>query len=1663
MGKSLINEIVTVDVGASTGISSGTGVYCTAVCIPSSFAASMVRYVGFATTTQRTSYPFLGVYDALTGERLAYSNTTIQYDKVGGIYPFVYTLSVPVNNTRSYADHPGLIFAFFNVNPPAEYVSIGVASMTLVKGATLNSAMSCAYSNLHDVNLPYVFTSETPDYNSRFVAFESPGSYNVWGVKDNGYNYNYLDINAGSTLAAFGTYANPEEGVILQANGGAVAVEQKSAAVAWRELQTKTMRNLYTSDGWVELLRFNLPDTWVWTKDCSIVPAEEKGKYYYTLCGRVLDGKLEWQFGNLVVGKYTASPITPGGDVPDLDMEYVLDEEGNIHIVYKDPNTGVIVDNSSVENSTSGSDSSDSGGAYTLIDRLSVLANMETDADGGCIKPLVRWAGKEASEKLMLAANGLLRASCEPVYIGMFNTTSSYSATGTVRITPTPTPGSDEVNPYCESGECQSESNTVSIMAREVSPVWFLFASIRDGLLHLVALEHTIAGADAYELYGTPPKFGCRYLRGMPPSNYRRFNTWKYTNFVTPPDEYVTYYPEPDPADEFAHPGGYYLNHLVTGDVDDSKYPVSADHMAEKCYNTPVKAWMLAHSKIDTTAKYVASINLAVFGSDNSVTVLDNSSKLNTAYIDNTQYNEYRWQWTGSTYAYVRNESSRYIASIEDSRYRGQTVSTIAYLPVGYRYGRDTAGYVNQALELVAAGKCIKFNNLVDTVAGSDALYIDANALVIPGTEPTSTADVFKYMDNVNAVLEDRATKIAVPSGAVLAYDACRLGEYDLQSIVPVSNDLGNGNVVITAASANAFRDAYEGCTLSGSWIGKRKISEFTLGLGTNDNSTFYSEARRSSLTGDLVIQYKFCLGISSEVPCSISSFSNVILDDAVMYVINKETTLSNLTVYSGDSGMLALEDIGTGGVTIGKLRVNGNVAMANNNGATVNIGGVIGKGSVYIQSLPTATAGVDVSDLPLIHTGNSAGVITYIMSSTQGFLGDIYYSNSNAKLVSADEEGVVDVPVSTFYISSGCSLTGSKISSYRVKAGHNSGVAGTSKLSAVAAELDGTFTNSGIVEIASNVYVNNKLINSGVLTADEIHVRGPIEDSGTLNIEALVIAADVCKEHAGVFTKCAENVELVNVATGETKVVTEADDFRFILKCDASSSTVIGQEKLIYESTEMDLYYHLVGASGVKEYLFDNKDTTDLSDTPYKQDETVYAIDPTLNRSYKAIETWQGFVPGAAIPGTYLEEYNGEDTLDLDALYGGIECSCCTELPPEDCCGMPEDDSEHPEDEFDDIWNGQHGDISTSSLSDEGEEGEDDSLDTEGEEEEEEEEEDCQCGGGGFDIGGGGGENPESKRCDPKSAKVRHHVYKYISNDPNISISTFNDTNATAIPSSLAKGHDIYLNNVKVTSLLNCESTMTATAVPDMSASYSAPGGLTSVLGYTLSLSGNPLTCDVYYAGSYNGNPPRKGTATAKVVQNDIEFTATAKFKGVRVGAKTRLKVNSSSGLVAQETSAAKLMQRPKGEDCYYIQVHVIKLTTTKSLQQAVAQEIVSKGFIKAEFKSDTKVTIEHVQRDTSAPALPAGNPTIEVTCSNATLKPSYTGYGALPFAISSVALSSTKPIPAAGCSITASVAGVDEEHQKWDYVDAGGTKVSAVPSVPQGAMATYTTTLKI
>ena len=753
------------------------------------------------------------------------------------------------------------------------------------------------------VAMPYVFTRQSSGDAGDLPAFDSIGQYPVLGIPTDVFLGNYINIDAGQPLAVFNDSAAE---TFSSTNGGAVAVNQISEETAWSQLIAKKYRNLYTGQGWAELLSFPMPANWVWD-DCSIKP--EGG--VYKLCGRVVNGCLEWQFGNLVEG----SAPSDAGDVYRLQWNAGVKKWESVVVT----SSGEIVDSASA----AGYDDMRTSYTSMLADAVSASATAFTE-------PMLRWAGDTVSKANMLDGNGKLKVSCEPIYLGMFNVSGSYLAKSVIETLPS--------QPGCEE-TCSASEDTFYKALTEVSPVWFLFASIRDGLINLVAIEHKIdegeplgigtsdsSVTNPYELYGDKPIFnGKRVTADVPPGSYGKFNIWKYTNLLTPEELYVTYREAP-PAE--GYPAGWYYSWPEDGQNGDNGvyYPIPDSIMEAKCYRVPCPRWMEWHSVIDDTS-YPINIALCQFNRNSStgsieVVTFNNKSLSNRGFIDNTLSREYRWQKYGNTWSYASYADSEYVASLSDSSFTGTVVTGTAYLPLGFRHSKSYAGYANQTLAMTVGGKCVRFEQQEIARQGGVSPYIEQNTYYIVNMEsPVYSSAAFAQLDKASSFVS--VDNLALPTGSLFVYDT--LPDFNLEQFTVPADDIGDGTIMVRKEASYEFENKNIIIIEGESSVGT--VSEFTFGVGIlhgpSDPGTVYMGpvpgGLHSSYTGTLVLQYEFRLGVTYDpmYNSSLKSFSRIVMDNARMTIRNAETDLNNIEVLGGEVGILKMDSVSSTSIVL--------------------------------------------------------------------------------------------------------------------------------------------------------------------------------------------------------------------------------------------------------------------------------------------------------------------------------------------------------------------------------------------------------------------------------------------------------------------------------------------------------------------------------------------------------------------------------------------------------------------------------------------------------------------------------------------------------------------------------------------------------------------------
>ena len=531
-----------------------------AFCLPRDFMLPKVSIVSFIVDTVPDVIPYLGIYNAATGELVTYSNYLLPCT---GTSEDTHKLVYKTNDVIEVgSEDPGFIFAFYNEVPPHKcYPSPGALEVVLRNGAVLEYTVDTAWSiteTSESNQMPYVELSpgvmytddDELDCTAVYIPYDELGESIVSVLGNTKFYGTFVNTDAGVI-----TYNAPDSS-LHSSNASAVAVYSSiTPSVSIDQLESGRFHNLYVEDGWRKLLTFKLPDNWEWDV-CSIRP---NSRNEYTLCGRVHHGALEWQFGNLV-----SDAGTPAADEAYEKLVF-NNETGQWEVVIIDP--------------------SDSGGGEpsSTVSSLEGFVDCVTSTRGSFSAPILRWAGEEESKKTMLK-DGKLRASCEPVYLGMFNLSMSYLAGIVYDVVDDP-----DCDKTCDFSSNQSYYEAV----QEVSPVWFLFASTKNDALNIVAIEHKIYAGEMdgtwqvpeditnpYDLYGPPPKVLDKYCEGKPPVSYENFRIWLYTNFILPPPNDMVHVPE----DTEELQAGYYYVHSVTG----AYYRIPDDLIESGCKVPPV-------------------------------------------------------------------------------------------------------------------------------------------------------------------------------------------------------------------------------------------------------------------------------------------------------------------------------------------------------------------------------------------------------------------------------------------------------------------------------------------------------------------------------------------------------------------------------------------------------------------------------------------------------------------------------------------------------------------------------------------------------------------------------------------------------------------------------------------------------------------------------------------------------------------------------------------------------------------------------------------------------------------------------------------------------------------------------------------------------------------
>ena len=904
----------------------------TAVCIPGSFLYDGTRYVEFASSSELSSdlseFRYLGVYDVETRNLVAYSDTLIDCDfrtvylngeedgPSVGYYPVIYKLNtkLPAGTT----DQAGFVFAFYKTTPPPKYSKMYTSlqeEFSLMMGARLAQPVGAAWSTTsspsglgHHIEdhwsiLPYMLIEEdTSDEAAREgkgrVIFNHLGSYAVREVVDTAFDGEMIDIAPGQPLASF-------DGVEVttpnNTNGYSIPVNDITLGEAWEQLTSGKFKNLYKSQGWVELLRFEMEDNWQWDI-CSIKP----NNGVYTLCGRTVNGQLEWQFGNLcngAIGTATnpddinGSGSTEGTGEPTTDLQFnPITNKWEVVLVY--PNGDIV-------NVTDSDQALDIDYTKGYTEAIADLAENGSEFN----MPMLRWAGYEASKQNMLI-DGKLRASCEPVYLGMFNVAMSYLA-------------QVDYDRVLDS-DCDKTCDTVNDVPfyevkQEVSPVWFLFASIKDGLVNLVALQHSIKQGDSYgtsvatsditdytKLYGPRATMFGLTLNSAPPCDYSKFNNWLFTNFILPAESDTLKVTEDEATDEV--PAGWYY----IGDGRRTRIP---DSLVESgCYSTPCPRWMAEHSVLDEAAPSV-ELPLCSFDENLAPQIFNNVSQGSRGFIDNTLHREYRWQYIDGKWSYVSYKDSLYIASAEAEKELTRATS-VAYLPIGSRYSKSYASFTNLALRLVSTGRCISFDPVYTTADGTSSSVLNNVYVLSNNKTATYTREVFYNI--VNAPVNVDA--IAVTTGSTLVYDT--MPAVDITDIEVFDEDMIGDGLVCIAKDAMPVDIATNEQTVTlnesilpdGFPIGVDILpsgSNSSSSNGASDPARIHnsyadindkrirfqnSSTYKSKYTGTLVLQGDLSVGMFCD-EVDLTSYSNVVSDSARMYPRADTTKLNKITI----------------------------------------------------------------------------------------------------------------------------------------------------------------------------------------------------------------------------------------------------------------------------------------------------------------------------------------------------------------------------------------------------------------------------------------------------------------------------------------------------------------------------------------------------------------------------------------------------------------------------------------------------------------------------------------------------------------------------------------------------------------------------------------------
>lgn len=850
-------------------------------CLARDLMLPRVSVISFVVDAEPESVPYLGVYKASTGERITYSNELLP---CSGMSEEGYRISYKTESVIEVADELGFIFAFYDDIPAQKYYSSpGTVDVVVRNGALLDDTADTVWAISDSVKTPQM----------PYVELSSGVLYTVEGEIDCTYSYTPFDdvgengvviVSVLGNTKFDGSFINTDAGVITYKVKDSEALHSsKTNAVAVRssmtpnsatdQLEIGRLQNLYIEDGWMPLLTFKLPDNWQWDV-CSIKPNDRNE---YKLCGRISNGTLEWQFGNLVSA--TTTPATA-----ETYEKWVYNKEtGAWESVIIDPEVG-------------GSSSS------TPAEALNGFIETVAYKDGSFNTPVLGWAGEEESKKTMLK-EGKLIASCEPVYLGMFNLSMSYLAGIEYNIV-----NDSDCDQTCDAADNQYYYEAV----QEVSPVWFLFASTKNDLLNIVAIEHKLSEGETdgtgqvpaggitnpYTLYGPPPKLLGKSLDDKPPVSYENFRIWLYTNFILPPESDIYDAPGTNPK----LPAGHYYVHTVEGR---HFYRIPDELFESGCRSTPSPMWMREHSVIDTDDDNAVEVPLCTVGEDNSVSVFNNTNKGYRGFIDNVLDHEYRWQRVNNSWDYVPYTASSYVADINKTE--GIAFNTQAYLPVGSRYSKSYASYTNYVFRLSSVGRCLKFEtaNVSDSVGDSivgDGTYV----ISVPGgIEYTSS--VFKRIEEAPAEVE--VNSITVTKGSTLAYDTPP--KYNIADISVFDGYIGDGNIAVTGAgTANDSENiVLDGVPLyntprliaPGFILSDRRVVG-----GAESGVMWYADGATtlpsSTYTGTLILQGRNIPAID------LTSFSNVILDQAVIHPI-KASEFGNVTVPNDTAGVITFPE----------------------------------------------------------------------------------------------------------------------------------------------------------------------------------------------------------------------------------------------------------------------------------------------------------------------------------------------------------------------------------------------------------------------------------------------------------------------------------------------------------------------------------------------------------------------------------------------------------------------------------------------------------------------------------------------------------------------------------------------------------------------------------